>query len=177
MAAKGKKDPAPAEDVGGGNINQIRDILVGPFQREQESRLASLEKALERYQAESEAATQRAQQKLEKKIETTTEKLSEKISELGKALKATEKAQGKALEKAQSDLATELAGLEQLMEEQIRALREDVESGMAELRDAKVGREDLGDYLMEIGLRLKGESALQSIEGSLKSGKGGAAYS
>ena len=52
-----------------------------------------------------------------------------------------------------------------------------LQAGDDELRAATVGREDLGDYLMEIGLRLKGESSLKSIESSLKSGKGGAAYS
>ena len=32
-------------------------------------------------------------------------------------------------------------------------------------------RHDLGDYLMEVGMRLKGESALQAIESSVKGGK------
>lgn len=177
MAAKGKKGAPQPEEAAGGNINQIRDILVGPFQREQENRLAQLEKTLERYQAEADAATKRAQEKLEKRIDGASDKLGEKISDLSKALKAAEKAQGKALDEVQSKLASDMKDLEKLIDDHVRALRDDLEAGMAELRDAKVGRQDLGDYLMEIGLRLKGESALQSIESSLKSGKGGAAYS
>ena len=179
---------AEQDDPTGGNINQIRDILVGPYQREQEARLATLEKALERYKSESDAATTRAREKLEKQIAATSEKLSNKISDLSKALKEADKAQTKALKDLNKDLSTQvekltakvaadLKDLEKHTDDHLRALRDDMEAGVAELRDAKVGREDLGDYLMEIGLRLKGESSLKSIESSLKSGKGGAAYS
>ena len=187
MAAKGKNDDTGADPTGG-NINQIRDILVGPYQREQEAKLAHLEKLIERYRTESDNATARAQEKLEKRIATTSEKLAAKVTDLTKTLKESNKGQDKALDalgseisdkidELQAKMASDMKDLEKLTEEHVRTLRADFDAGIAELRDAKVGREDLGDYLMEIGLRLKGESSLKSIESSLKGGKGGAAYS
>jgi hypothetical protein len=51
MASKSKSEsssPAASEAGGSGNINQIRDILIGPLQREQEANFARLEQNLER---------------------------------------------------------------------------------------------------------------------------------
>lgn len=184
MADKGKNRSAE-EDVGSGNINQIRDILVGPYQREQEARLAQLEKALERYQKEADAATKRVQEKLDKRLDATADKLGAKISDLAKALKQAEKEQSQALQaldsevaaridELQAKIAADLKELEELTDENLRALRTDMEASAASLHDAKVGRQDLGDYLLELGLRLKGESSLEAIESSLKGARGGA---
>jgi chromosome segregation ATPase len=181
LAEKTKKQ-AEDEAVGGGNINQIRDILVGPFQREQEARLDQLEREVARHKKEGDAATKRAQEKLEKQLAAASEKLTNKISDLNKALKDSDRANADALEamskelterieELQAELAADIRSLEKHTEKQASALRKDLNDAVAHLRDDKVGRHDLGDYLMEVGMRLKGESALQAIESSVKGGK------
>lgn len=156
---KKKKEP---EDATGGNINQVRDILIGPFQREQEARLDALERTLQRYKEEAEAATSHLE-----------EKLSKRLTEVVKESKDADKALGKDLSKAQSKLAGEIESQERQSKERLNTLRSDVEVELVRLRDEKAGKEDLGDYFMELGLRLKGESSMEKIQKALANARGG----
>ncbi len=176
------------EDSGGGNINQIRDILVGPFQRQQEARVDALERSVARNEKDAASAGKRLEEKLLKKIDATSEKLSAKIEGLSKSLKELGKTQksemdalgkdlAKQIEQLHVKLAAEISDLERLTEERLAALRHDLDSQVARLNEEKTGREDLGDYLVELGLRLKGEASLASIESSLKDAVGGDAHS
>jgi uncharacterized protein YPO0396 len=180
-----KKKAQDADDgVGGGNINQIRDILVGPFQREQEARLELLERTVERHHKEATTAAKRAQDKIEKQVDANAEKLRGKIAELSDTLKDAAKSSAAARaalgaeakeshDELRNRLQSEVQDLEKLTQDYVAGLRGDLDATTAQLRDEKVGRQDLGDYLMELGMRLKGESSLKAIESSVKGGKRG----
>ena len=160
MAERKKK--SQAEEAAGGNINQVRDILIGPFQREQEARLDALERTIERHKKEAAEAASRLE-----------EKLSKKLDELTKSSKEADKALAKDLDKAQKQLAADLEALEKRATEHLNTLRSDLELELARIRDEKAGKEDLGDYFMELGMRLKGETSLEKIESTLSSMRSG----
>jgi len=161
-----RKKKSAAEEATGGNINQVRDILIGPFQREQEARLDALERTMERHRKEAADAAS----KLE-------EKLSKKLDELTKSSKEADKALAKDLEKAQKQLAAEIEALDKQTKAHLNTLRSDLELELARLREDKAGREDLGDYFMELGMRLKGETSLEKISSTLSSMRSGDANS
>lgn len=161
MAERGKKK-AKVEDPTGGNINQVRDILIGPFQREQEARLKTLERTLERYKKDTVTAAERLESKLQKKMD-----------EAAKSSKSADKDLQSSLDEARAEFAAEIEALEKQTVDHLNTLRSDVELELARLRDEKTGREDLGDYLMELGLRLKGESSLEKIETTVARTRGG----
>jgi DNA repair exonuclease SbcCD ATPase subunit len=184
LAQKKKAQDTDDGVGGGGNINQIRDILVGPFQREQEARLEQLERKVERHHKETTTAAKRAQDKVEKQLDANAEKLRGKIAELSDTLQDATKSSAAARaalgaearesrEELRTRLQSDVQGLEKLTQDYVTALRGDLDATTAQLREEKVGRQDLGDYLMELGMRLKGESSLKAIESSVKGGKRG----
>jgi len=102
---KGSGDELPG-GPGGGNINQIRDILIGPFQREQEARFERAERSLARLAEETTAATTRAQEKLQKSLDAAMDGLESKIADLSKRFNDMADAQKRDSEA----LAAELSG-------------------------------------------------------------------
>ncbi len=182
----GKKDAdAPPKEAGGGNINQIRDILIGPFQRDQEARFDRVEQSLQRAAGEAADATARAQEKLQKSLDAAVDGLEAKLSDLSKRmtdLDDTRKREAAAmaedltrqLRELETKLGAELRELDRHTEERLRGVRSDMDAALAVLRDEKTSRHDLGDYLMELGLRLKGEASLSALDSSLEEAIGGA---
>jgi len=172
------------ESIGSGNINQIRDILIGPFQREQAARFDRMEQALQRAIADSADATRRAEESLQKGLDTAVDSLEAKLSDLSKRIsdldetrrrEATAMADdfGTKLKALDTRVSKELRDLEKHSDDRLRVTREQIEAALADLRNEKTSRFDLGDYLTEIGLRLKGESSLSELENSLQEALGG----
>lgn len=181
----GKKDADAPQKEGAGNINQIRDILIGPFQRDQESRFERMEQTLQRAASEAADATTRSQEKLQKSLDAAVDGLEAKLSDLSKRmtdLDDTRKREAaslaedltRQLRELETKLTTDLRDLERHADERLRGVRGDMDTALAELRDQKTSRHDLGDYLMELGLRLKGEASLSALDSSLQEAIGGA---
>jgi hypothetical protein len=171
----GSKDEA---EGGPGNINQIRDILIGPFQREQETRFARNEQSLERVAREAAEQSERAAAQIRKALEAAVDSLEARLADLTKRLAEADDGAKRGLARVSDELGKQLrdcdarlrAQVEELArdaEARVRSLRADTEAAVAALRDEKTGRHDLGDYLTEIGLRLKGEPSLRALESSL----------
>jgi hypothetical protein len=181
MASKSKSEsssPAASEAGGSGNINQIRDILIGPLQREQEANFARLEQNLERIARESEDRTARAQEKLEKSLETAVTALESRIGDVSKRLEQFDEATRRDASQLASDMEREIKDLqtrlssemqsnERATDKRFATLRQELDAELAAVRDEKTSRHDLGDYLAEIGLRLKGEASLKALDASL----------
>ncbi|MHA1537613.1 MAG: hypothetical protein ACTSUD_08660 [Alphaproteobacteria bacterium] len=55
----------------------------------------------------------------------------------------------------------------------MEALRKELQRAAAKLTKEKVARDEFGDMLIELGMRLKGEASLNSIEASLKKSAAG----
>jgi len=178
MASRPKDSTSP-DPTGSGNINQIRDILIGPFQREQEAHFSRVEQALERIAREAEDRTNRAQEKLQKGLEAAVSGLESRIADLNKKLEQLDETTRRdasqlasdideRLKETQARLLAEIQENDRSADKRLNKLREELDSGIASLRDEKTSRHDLGDYLAEIGLRLKGETSLAALDASLQ---------
>lgn len=180
MASRSRSETptTPAPETGG-NINQIRDILIGPFQREQEATVARLEQSLERAAREAEDRTARAQEKLQKALEASVAGLEARISDLAKRVEQLDETTRRDASQLASDLErqmkemqgrllSEIQDNERSTERRFLTLRGEIDAELAKLRDEKTSRHDLGDYLAEIGLRLRGERSLAALDASLK---------
>jgi hypothetical protein len=163
---------------GGGNINQIRDILIGPLQREQDARFARNEQTLERIAREAAEQSERAAAQLRKALEAAVDSLEARLADLTKRLAEADDGARRGLARVSDELGKQVrdfdtrlrAQVEEVArdaETRVRALRADAEAAVAALRDEKTSRHDLGDYLAELGLRLKGEASLRALESSL----------
>jgi hypothetical protein len=180
MASRSKAETPPsAASEGGGNINQIRDILIGPFQREQEATIARVEQSLERTAREAEDRTARAQEKIQKALEASVTALESRIADLVKRVELLDETTrrdasqlagdvGRDMKEMQGRLLSEIQDNERSSERRFATLRQEIEAELANLRDEKTSRHDLGDYLAEIGLRLKRESSLAALDASLQ---------
>jgi hypothetical protein len=182
MASRSKAETPPSaasEGGGSGNINQIRDILIGPFQREQEATFARVEQTLERIAREAEDRTARAQEKLQKALEASVTGLESRIADLAKRVELLDETTRRDASQLASDvernrsetqarLQSEIQDNERSTERRFATLRQEIEAELASLRDEKTSRHDLGDYLAEIGLRLKGERSLAALDASLQ---------
>jgi DNA anti-recombination protein RmuC len=177
--SKIKEDANRSQTLEGGNINQIRNILIGPLQREQEARFARLEQLIERYSTEAADRSARSQEKLEKTVEAAVTGLQARIAELGKRLQESEKTlrteatqSHKELERQATELQTrltkELQDNDRQAGKRLENLRTEIDATFADMRDEKTSRHDLGDYLTEIGLRLKGDADLSALDASLQ---------
>jgi uncharacterized phage infection (PIP) family protein YhgE len=173
------KTSAPPDPIGSGNINQIRDILIGPFQREQEAAIGRIEQSLERMARESEDRTARTQEKLQKGLEAAVTGLESRLADLGKRVDQLDETTRRDAANLASEIEREIketkAGLlsdiqdnDRATDKRLIALRAELDAELAGLRDEKTSRHDLGDYLTEIGLRLKGEASLAALDASLQ---------
>jgi hypothetical protein len=180
MASKAKGESATSKsDLGGsGNINQIRDILLGPLQREQEASFARVEQMLERIEREAEDRSARLQEKLTKSLEAAVTALESRIGDVSKRVDqldettrrdAAQQASeiGREIKELQTHLGNEMQSNERATDKRFTVLRHELDAELATLRDDKTSRHDLGDYLAEIGLRLKGEASLKALDASL----------
>jgi len=181
LAAKKTKTKAKTAEglEGSGNINQIRDILIGPFQRDQQAAIARLEQRIERFAAEASEQAEQTQDRLHKSLEASMTMIEARLSECVERLSKVEAGARRETEDLAKSLGRELCEVDQKLrneiessassaEKRLAAFRLETDEAMLALRDEKTGRADLGDYLTEIGMRLKGEQALSALESSLQ---------
>ena len=174
-----KGDPA-----GGGNsMEQIRELLFGATQRDNESRAQLLETRLEKHSREAADRLDAARTALEARIAKATADLKAGLAKLGGDLEAAETTASRDNAELEDVLSSRIADLEQSLRDEIKALAKDtqnrfasleteLESTTARLDDEKTDRRDLGDYLIEFGMRLKGDSALEALRASVKEALG-----
>jgi DNA anti-recombination protein RmuC len=182
MATRSKPEQNPAASAvsaNSGNINQIRDILIGPFQREQEAHFARIEQALERLAGEAADQTARAEEKLQKSLEASVAALESRLGDLAKRLQQLDETSRRDLTQLATDteakikeqatrIGSDLQDAERAAKKRMDEVRATLEAAIGQLRDEKTSRYDLGDYLAEIGLRLKGEPSLSALDASLQ---------
>lgn len=179
MARQKEQEAQPAaQEREAGNISQIRDILLGPYQREQTRRLDELEQNIQRVTADISDQMQRLEDKLLHALQGKSTDIDARLSELDKRIaagQAEDEARDAAMDKdlkrrlneLESHIASEMESAEKLVSSRLAAFKEDTEAALRRLGDDKTDRADLGDYLTEIGMRLKGEQGLSQLEASL----------
>lgn len=184
----------PDLNQGFNNIEQIRELLFGAQMKQLSSRLDSLETALKEYKEEAEKRlavlkleTERNLQKLQESLSTEFQTSMRALSEELKAMKEKDiqdkNVIDQQIESITKRLSSNVANLDEAIDKQTRALRDDVlsshkklqgdliqmkkqlvdsfEKRLANLGANKVSREDIADMFFEIVLKLKGTEQLQ----------------
>lgn len=169
-----------------GNIDHIRDIIVGPQLREYDNRLAQLESDLSILRQE---LSDRAEQlktslltelratadSLEKRIKSVSLTASEEsadirlnLERLNKKFSNTIEVLDNAIDKQTASLRHDLSETRTQLQEDARTLRnqifEELDRNFSLLRDAKVSRDDVAEILFELGMRLKGAELVRQLK-------------
>ena len=174
------------DEVGLGNLAQVRDILFGAQMRDYEKRFSRLE---ERLQAESDRLKEDTKKRIEsleiyvkKEMDGIGERLkaeqgvrAEAVKEINKELKAVSNGLEKKVGQLEDQLTKTERGLNEHILDQTNKLREEtteklselkgaLERDTEELRESKADRTALADLFMEMSLRLKDEFELPGLE-------------
>jgi hypothetical protein len=173
-------DKKPATDgAQDRNVDQIRDILFGGQMRDYERRFGELNARLEAELARMREAQDKRLLQIDKRIDDQLEKigklLRQEIQDRNRSIDDLESRLQQAARTARGEVAASLdAHAHELAatDERLRGVVADVQKATharageadaamtrlgAELRDEKVGREDLAALLAEFALRLKGD--------------------
>ena len=161
------------------NVDQIRDILFGGQMRDYERRFVEFDARLEAELARLRDAQEKRLAQIDKRIDDQLDKLGkllrQEIQDRNRSLDDLESRIQQAARTSRSEVATSLdahAAELAATDERLRSAVADVakatlaragetESALArlatDLRDEKVGREDLAALLAELALRLRGD--------------------
>jgi seryl-tRNA synthetase len=176
----------PAEDMAGGNIDKVRDILFGGQMRDTERRFVRLEERLSQEITELKDEVRRRMSALEQFVKQEAESLSDRIrteqdersdatKELAQdarnAAKSFEKKAGQlddAINRTQRELRQQVLELHQTMSDDMRVKIDDVVSRLnraaADLRHDKTDRATLAALLTEMAMRLTNELSIPGID-------------
>jgi DNA anti-recombination protein RmuC len=169
-----------------GNIDQIRDILVGPQLREYDTRISQIEAEVsllrqdirDRVEAtkNSLATDMRTSfDSLEKKLKAISISTSEENTDLriqldrtNKKLATTITTLNEAIDKQTNALREDLLIARDKLQEDVRTLRnqivEELDRQFSALRSGKISRDDMAEILFELGMRLKGNEFLRQLK-------------
>ena len=179
--AKAAKSTGEAGQIGlpgGGSIDQIREILFGQSQREHEARATKIERLIEQRSAEAADRLAKTQSSLEKHLEKLAADMNARLDQLSARLEQAEATAKQDLAGTAKDLTAKIGDLDKRvtkdiqdqgrnLEKKLDGLRQEMNGAVDRLEEEKTGKLNLGDYLMEIGMRLKGDPNLGAIESSL----------
>ncbi|HAZ46015.1 MAG TPA: hypothetical protein DDW76_14315 [Cyanobacteria bacterium UBA11369] len=169
-----------------GNIDQIRDILMGPQLRDYETRLAQVEADLSllrqdlRDRIEETKTTFAAEiranlESLEKKIKAVSLSASEESADLrqlsdrmNKRFSNTIEALNDSVDKQVATLRDELSESKARLQEDVRSLRdqifEELDRQFSSLRSGKVSKDDMAEILFEVAMRIKGTEFVRQLK-------------
>jgi gas vesicle protein len=175
-----------ADDLAGGNIDKVRDILFGGQMRDYERRFARLEERLIKETAELKDDVRKRLSALETFVRQETESLAERIKaeqeersdatkdlaqDARNAAKAFEKKAGQlddAIGRVQRELRQQLLELHQNMSDDMRQKIDDVLGRLHQestvLRNDKTDRATLASLLTEMAMRLTNELSIPGVD-------------
>ena len=169
-----------------GNIDQIRDILMGPQLRDYETRLAQVEADLsllrqdlrdriEETKTSFAAEIRLTVESLEKKIKAVSLTASEESADLrqltdrmNKRFSNTIEALNDSVDKQVATLRDELSESKARLQEDVRNLRdqifEELDRQFSSLRSGKVSKDDMAEILFEVAMRIKGTEFVRQLK-------------
>jgi hypothetical protein len=179
---KAMAESKKATDGAERNVDQIRDILFGGQMRDYERRFQELHQRLEAELARMRDAHEKRLAQVDKRVDDQLEKigklLRQEVQDRNRSVDDLESRLQAAARTVRGEVAASLDAHEKELastDERLRASLADVQKAtharasdvegavvrfVAELREEKVGREDLAALLAEIALRLKGDFEL-----------------
>ncbi|GET35970.1 hypothetical protein [Microseira wollei] len=169
-----------------GNIDQIRDILMGPQLRDYETRLAQVEADLsllrqdlrdriEETKSSFAAEIRLTVESLDKKIKAVSLTASEESADLrqlsdrmNKRFSNTIEALNDSVDKQVASLRDELSESKARLQEDVRNLRdqifEELDRQFSSLRSGKVSKDDMAEILFEVAMRIKGTEFVRQLK-------------
>ena len=177
---------ADADDLSGGNIDKVRDILFGGQMRDYERRFTRLEERLAQETAELKDEVRRRLSALESFVKQETESLAGRIrteqdertdatrdlaEDARNASKAFEKKAGQlddSIGRVQRELRQQILELHQNVSDDMRQKIDDVIARLhrasTDLRNDKTDRATLAALLTEMAMRLTNELSIPGID-------------
>jgi DNA anti-recombination protein RmuC len=175
-----------ADDLAGGNIDKVRDILFGGQMRDYERRFARLEERLAQETAEMKEEVRRRLAALEQFIKQEADSLADRIKtehdertdatkdlarEAHDTAKVFEKKTGQLddqIGRAQRDARQQILELHQRMSDELKQKVDEVIGRLnqeaAELRSDKTDRATLAALLTEMAMRLTNELSIPGVD-------------
>ncbi|MEO8484334.1 MAG: hypothetical protein ABI634_19155 [Acidobacteriota bacterium] len=178
--------PQANNDVAGGNIDKVRDILFGGQMRDYERRFARLEERLMQETSELRDEVRRRLSALEQFVKQESESLDDRIrvehdaradatrdlaEDARNTAKAFEKKTGQledTVSRVQRELRQQILDLQQNLSDDMRQKIEDVVGRLnraaADLRNDKADRTTLAALLTEMAMRLTNDLSIPGLE-------------
>ncbi len=164
----------PADSQMTGSMDQIRDILFGAQKREADQRFAALDRTLDQMREEQEAALLKQQKSFDRQLEELRASFADRVKDLAQRVDDVETAARRELQTGLRDAAekladqakrlqADLADLGAATKKRLDAMQEDTQESFDQITEEKTANEDLGNLLVELGMRLKGEAAFLQL--------------
>ncbi|MEX2282192.1 MAG: hypothetical protein WEE89_06890 [Gemmatimonadota bacterium] len=185
-AASADGNSQATEDLSGGNIDKVRDILFGGQMRDYERRFNRLDERLLQESAELKEDVRKRLSALEQFVKQETASLAERIKaeheeriDATKELSREAREAGKAFEKktgqlddqigkVQRESRQQILELQQQMTDDLRQAIDKVLTRLAqesqELRNDKTDRATLAELLTEMAMRLNNELSIPGVD-------------
>jgi archaellum component FlaC len=169
-----------------GNIDQIRDILMGPQLRDYETRLAQVEADLSLLRQDLRDRIEETKTSFASEIRATVESLDKRIKavsltaseesadlrqlsdRMNKKFSNTIEALNDSVDKQVVTLRDELSETKARLQEDVRTLRdqifEELDRQFSSLRTGKVSKDDMAEILFEVAMRIKGTEFVRQLK-------------
>jgi len=150
------------------HIEQIRDIIFGPQQREYDQRLDQILSELHRLQNESRAQAEELRESLQAKFSAGLDSLEREMRQMGSQLQLEASNLRKEIDRAEKKSSTDIADARSKLQSELRLTTEqlsrDLQSQASAARDRDVSRESLAEILEEFAMKLKGVDLLNELK-------------
>jgi len=157
------KPPDDASRNDPNNIDQIRDIILGPQKRQTDQRFEQLTADLRHSQEESRTASREIRENLSQEVV----RLQKLLDQTQAALRAEISAKVQQLEAALASARDELAATRAKHQSEIHLLKDEfskeLEHHVTDLRESNVSRETMADLLQELAAKLKRVEFLEEL--------------
>ncbi|NES71631.1 MAG: hypothetical protein F6K24_43740 [Okeania sp. SIO2D1] len=163
-----------------GNIDKIRDIILGSKLREYENRFEKLESELSLAKQETKNQIEQVKSAFSIELQATVDSIEKKISNINLNIQNTQEdvvETKQQIERVNRKIITTKEALNEIIDNQTSSLREDLsqtreklqndvshlksqifeelEKRFSLLQDVKVSRDDLAEIMFEVGMRMK----------------------
>lgn len=168
-----------------GNIDQIRDIIIGAQLREYENRFNKVESDISLLQQEMRSHFEQLKANFTVELRTAVEVLEKKlkllsvttaeetvdlracVDRLNKKFSSSVQSLDEALDTQTTSIRDELSQNKAKFQEDVTALRdlvlEELERRFSQLRETKVSKDDIAETLFALGMRLKGTEFIPKL--------------
>ena len=147
------------------NIDQIRDIILGPQKRDYDQRFEKMAADLHRFQEDTRKSIERLGETIQAELTASQRSLEEHLRE-----------QAAGFQKQSASLRDDLNTARTNLQNELKAVKEQISGELANrlnaLNDAKVSRDALAELLQELSIKLKGVEVFDELRKAARKKQG-----